>query len=128
MCIRQRRPSWRPSRRPSWICIQDQVGMACKYVTIIKLMINKSKLAFLYLYHYILVSYCWYICVYLVRFRWAEGSFLNRVIDPFGVICRLGTTRQSISHTRKWLKPMRNQNGIDSYCGSLSRHIFSDRQ
>jgi hypothetical protein len=56
------------------------------------------------------------------------GVILKREIDPFGVIFRLGTTRHSISHTRKWLKPMRNQNGIDSYRGSLYRHNFSDRQ
>jgi hypothetical protein len=51
------------------------------------------------------------------------GVILKREIDPFGVICRLGTTRHSISHTRKWLKQMRNQNGIDSYRGSTFSQI-----
>jgi hypothetical protein len=50
-----------------------------------------------------------------------RGNFETRIF-------RLGTTRHSISHTRKWLKPMTNQNGIDSYCGSLYRHNFSYRQ
>jgi hypothetical protein len=56
------------------------------------------------------------------------GVILKRQIDPFAVIFRLGITRHSISHTRKWFKPMRNQNGIDSYRGSLFRHNLSDRQ
>jgi hypothetical protein len=42
---------------------------------------------------------------------------------PFVVIFRLGTTRHSISHARKWLKQMWNQNGTDSYRGSTFSQI-----
>ena len=50
------------------------------------------------------------------------GVILNREIDPFRVIFRLGTTRHSISHTRKWLKQMRNQNVQEPLFGSVCRH------
>jgi hypothetical protein len=57
--------------------------------------------------------------IFLCRYLQFWGVILNREIYLFGVIFRLGTTRHSISHTRKLLKPMRHQNGIGSYRGSL---------
>jgi hypothetical protein len=59
-------------------------------------------------------------------FRGHLGVILKREIDPIGVIFRPGSTRHSISHTRKWLKQMRNQNVQKPHIGSLFRQHLSD--
>jgi hypothetical protein len=58
----------------------------------------------------------------MLTFACFRGHFEARNWPLWGHF-RLGATRHSISHTRKLLKQMRNQNGIDSYCGSTFSQI-----
>ena len=44
---------------------------------------------------------------------------MNRKIDLFSPLCQLGTHRNSIPHTRNWLKMLKNQFMQGPYIGSV---------